>query len=244
MKLNRKVFVLTLLSLLSLSLISAIPVAAFTSDSFSQQVGDILTWEVTYKAADFDLGTSFLQELGDRLKLEVTITNTTDFGGSTWDTLYGNAYKNSVTNRTWNQFATESKLTSYNGTHAGIGSFFTYIIPHNETAFLLFLYLSTIEAVWTSGPNGYDGFLSSWELGTSGLGDLGKIRMDMQYNAEGLAQYIRGYNGTGPGWVLKYQVDLLLGDEIPGFAIFSAVFSLVAMMGLLILYRNRKLQLN
>ena len=244
MKHRNKFFLLGLLGLVTLSLTTAIPVAAFSSDSFSQGVGDILQWEVTYKAADYSLenmGQDYFEQQGDRCKVEITKANQTPENG--YDTLYGNVYGNTATNRTWKLYEVSSQLVLYNSTHGMEMTLFSmYIIPHNETT-LLYTYNETplpdIHSLWIPGPNGYDGILTVWW--GSGMGQLGFELFEVDYNAAGLAQTLNIYNGTGLGWQLGATIELL-GGAIPGFSLLFVVFSLASFMGLLIFDRHRKIR--
>ncbi|MHA1277891.1 MAG: hypothetical protein ACTSQ8_11930 [Candidatus Helarchaeota archaeon] len=243
MKLKIKLFILLFCGLLSFSFISMISVAAYTSDSFSQTTGSTFTWEVTYKAENWTFPGAFLLEYGDRLKITITTANTTNIGGVIYDTLYGDIYLNTAANRTWVVYEKNTFLTGYNGSEGIEGSsFILFIIPHNASAInLAFMAMAIVNYLWTPGPNGYDGRISMWE--GSGSGDVGKIRQDVVFNKDGLMSQIQEFNGTGTGWGLGLQIDLLSERGIPSFDIFYTGFIITAIIGLLILNRSHKLNL-
>lgn len=245
MKFRQKIFGMLVLSFISLSLISAVPINAFASDSFSQIVGDSYTWEITYKADTWIYGVQeHFENEGDRYRVEITKTNTTILSGFICDTLYGNSYYSTAENQTWIADKTNVLIAGYNSS-VGIYSlafYFTFILPHNATEINSFFdSITPVNYLWTPGLNGYDGTIIMWD--GEGYGQFKKQRQDVKYNQDGVMEYSIAYNGTGMGWDLGLKVELLTSADggIPGFEIFFAVFGVLGLLGTLVLFRNRKL---
>jgi hypothetical protein len=241
MKIKQRALCVVLLSIFTLAIISAISVTAYTSDSYSQEVGDTLTWEVTYRADNWTMPALYLADKGDRLRFTITVANATDLEGDFYDTLYADIHSNTATNRTWVLRASNTLITGYNGSEGiYLVPFCLWIIPHNETAVnYFFWYLGSYNYLWTPGLNGYDGHAITWE--GPGYGEFNEIRKEFFFNNDGILHQIRAYNGTGIGWNFGYQLDLQVSSSgIPGFEILSTSFSIIAIVGLLILYRRRK----
>jgi len=216
MNLKTKIFVLVALSLFSVSLVTLPAATAFASDSFSQKVNDEYIWEL--KALPPGESVLFLQKVGDQLKIIITAANKTKSGPVLYDTLWGSWYNNSATNRTWQLWLTTTIITFYNSTYGWLLLFaWPLFIPHNVTAVNSTLYDGLgmgNNYTWTSGPHGYDGTVTAWT--GPATGKLGMPKYQFQFNANGVMQYWKIYNGTGSGWTLIFDLELL-GGGIPGF---------------------------
>jgi hypothetical protein len=81
----------------------------------------------------------------------------------------------------------------------------------NTTLYLLFCaplsYFCFVHYQWTSGPHGYDGMAVIWN--GSATGDLNELKYILRYNVEGLLEYVQIFNGTGSGWDLTGEWQLM-----------------------------------
>jgi len=198
---------------------------AFASDSFSQKVGDQYIWELKVAPPGSDLN---IWKVGDQLKIVISAANKTMIGPVLWDILWGTMYNNSAANRTWQLLQPTDIICYYNNTKGWyLGDMYAYMfmfIPHNQTTvnstlFWEFAYIlglmGDFHYTWTSGPHGYDGTMTAWN--GSATGDLGQPKYEIQFNVNGVLQYSKSYNGTGSGWTLIADWELLSGSGIPGF---------------------------
>ena len=188
------------------------PTTAFSSDSFSQQIGDEFIWEMTHKDASISF---WLENVGDQLK--AVINDTYENLGS--DCLFIVFYKNTASNRTWVPIIA-AEYATYDGETFSSWDL-CLIIPHNATAVQIDLngIIGPYEHfLWSNGPNGYDGEATAWD--GSSLGDLGAYKLETKFNADGIAEYISNYNGTGTSWNLRFQLELVITSGIPSFFIF------------------------
>ncbi|MHA1652303.1 MAG: hypothetical protein ACTSYB_19130 [Candidatus Helarchaeota archaeon] len=205
------------------------PIDAFSSDSYSQQVGNEYIWNVVYASPKL-YGSPFHFETGDQLKMVITVTNRTTISSVDCDTIYGNIYNNSATNQTWNLLFKDFLVGAYNKSvgiypnamaliELGIG-----IIPHNESAvnyslFYILAFLGNYQ--WISGPHGYDG----QAILTGNVTEPGDIKMEFKYNENGVLQSCKFYNATGSSWELFYHTELNL-PPISGFIFIPAIMTI------------------
>jgi len=232
MNLKTKIFVLVALSLFSVSLVSFPLAIAFSSDSYSQKVNDEFVWELKVVKKD-SMFYSSLAKVGDQMKMVVTKTNSTLVFDLRWmktildDTVYVNVYNNTAANRTWTLLAKEVLIGAYNSTMGlNIAGFYIVavagagFIPHNETAVNSTLYgmmmamMGMANYTWTSGPNKFDGLMEAWAGPKLPL--LNNMKLEIKFNANGVVEYIKQYNGTGSAWDLISHSELV-GGVIPGF---------------------------
>jgi len=247
MNLKTKIFIFMVLSLFSVSLVTLPAATAFTSDSFSQKVGDEYIWELKVSQPGSLLSS---YKMGDQLKAIIIAANktilTTD-GANLWDTLWGRVYNNSITNRTWQLLMHTKALSIYNSTLGWASMTPELFIPHNQTAvnktlygkfYVLLVSKGDFHYTWTSGPNGYDGTMTAWN--GSATGDKDQPKFELQFNANGLLQSWKEYRGTGSGWTLVSDQELLGGGMIPGFLAFPLLLILSIFVALQLLRAKKK----
>jgi len=237
MNLKTKIFIFVALSLFSVSLVTLPAATAFTSDSFSQKVNDEAIWEVkTFIASKY---IPIAMKVGDQVKAIIIAANKTKLS-VLCDCLWVREYNNSVTNRTWQLLMPTTLITIYNSTYGWDYLVMPMFIPHNQTCVnsTLHTYLAGMNYTWTSGPNGYDGTMAAWK-GTA-TGQLGMLKYEMKFNANGILQYFKEYNGTGSGWTLICDIELMGAPGIPGFIAFPLIFILSIFVAFQILRAKKK----
>lgn len=214
------------------------PIMAFSSDSFSQQVGEEYVWEIK----TITPGITFLwpdAAVGDQLKVQVTTTNTSLYDSKLCDIVWGIAYNYSASNRTWN-LVTESEvaLGAYNKSYGIVGATeFLFFIPHNESAIEDVIANINAHYQWTSGPNGYDGIGESWENDVS---VPGSIKVRYQFNSGGVLQDLKAYNATGSTWDLTFHMELQLPAQVPGFSLGITIFMISLVIALISVIQYRR----
>jgi len=224
MNLKTKIFVLMAFCLFSVSLATFPAATAFASDSFSQKVNDEAILEAKVYTVSVHIPISF--KVGDQFKWVIMATNKTMLVSTLFDSLWVAIYNNSAANRTWQLIMPTSLMTIYNSTKYWNFAYLPIFIPHNQTAVNWTLYImfgTGNNYTWTSGPNGYDGTMTAWEGPATGA--LGKAKIEARFNANGVLQYWKEYNGTGSGWTLTVDLELL-GGGIPGFLAFPLLLIL------------------
>ncbi|MFX1296148.1 MAG: hypothetical protein ACFFD2_15025 [Promethearchaeota archaeon] len=241
MKMGYKIKILLIFICVSfvLNFYTTVPTNAFTSDSYSQQVGDELIWEI--KLADMPF-IPYLDTTGNRLKFIINTTEKVLIYSTLYDCVWAIAYYNTAANRTWDLLdPNEILIGVYNNTIGIILSIdLILIIPHNESAINAALYLISIgdgyDYTWTPGTNGYDG---TGEL-QKGIETVpGSMKIIMKFNSNGVLQDQKFYSANGTTWELVYHM-VLLGSGIPGFLTNSTIFILSIFMAIYALKKKRK----
>jgi len=214
---------------------------AFSSDSFSQDAGDFITWKMT--CLEFPSAFWSLHE-NDSIRVYVIEAYSALYEGNSYDTLQVIICNRSPTFPTWT-IAFEAFIR-YNGSaylmlDFGFGEY-PWIIPHNETVVVqTFISQTPANYSWVPGPNGYDGTFSTWYGSLSG--DLGAERADYKYNSEGIMECWTYYYGLGPGWDVKLKWELIdtAGSDIPGFPTVLVLFTLGSSLIAYVLMRKRSI---
>src|SRR4030042_1520625 len=83
--------------------------AVFSSDSFSQEVGDTYIFEFL----DFQMSEMMN---GMRMKFEISVLKRTESSGIVYDAVYANLSYNPPSNRTWIPAASNTEMMVYNAT--------------------------------------------------------------------------------------------------------------------------------
>jgi hypothetical protein len=250
MRHTQKIFFLFIFNLFLLNLVLTTS-SAFTSDSYSQKGGDEIIWDIKEADTNYVL----ILRTGDHVKVAITKTNTTKLNSVQYDTLYGLCYKKSISDEDWNLFLTSTPYLfgGYNSSYGIFPSFSTVpleaagksviIIPHNETAVqeMLTPYYSLWpidDYTWTSGPNGYDGHAVGWQ--GSATGDPGMDKIELQFNADGILQFLKWFIGQGGSWDLVYYVLFLQStSRIPGFMLFPLLTALITFTAIYVFLKHR-----
>ena len=92
---------------------------------------------------------------------------------------------------------------------------------------------------WDSGPNGYDGKCSMWS------GDIsipGSLKLDAQFNSNGITKYLKISNSTGTNWELIFHMELVSTAKISGFLILPTFLILTIFLAIYALRSKRKIE--
>jgi len=195
--------------------VAATPSAGLASDSFSQEAGDCYIWEYM-----LNLNMTAYIQTGSREKIDVTVVNSTPSGPVSLDAVYGTISTYTPLSGVWSPSSPEMPMMmyfSYMGFVFALGMY-PNIMPHNQVAInktlaenSSFYFGFGTTFVWnktTSGPNGYDGTYELWNGSADGTGALYEKKVSLKYNAEGVCEFLRWYNGTGTDWELTDEMVL------------------------------------
>lgn len=224
MKFNTKFYLLVLVGLISVSLVSSMPVIAFASDSFAQKTGEEYIWEVTTYVQGASVHES-LEKVGNQLKIVIVETNTTYIGPCHyWDCLWIEFYNSTPSNTVWTLLFALDFWFYYNNSLGFEMKVEPFFIPRNETAVNASLAAyGYAHNEWTSGPHGYDGSYIGYD--GNATGDLGAEKMAFDFISPGIMKYLEMYNGTGSGWDLVFRMEYQ-GGGIPGFLMNAVILAL------------------
>ena len=247
-----KISVFFLFSLYMLSMMFITPVVSFTSDSYSQEIGEIHIWE--RKVDDSNETLEGMQTRATITDTNVTKIVTLSMGlrptSTAWwcDTLWG-IIETKLTDGGWS-LQWYDIIATYNSTRGVL--FRDLFIPHNESAvnqsvneWFNFL-LPGGDYKWTSGAHGYDGDAVMHNGSADGT-TIGSVKYVLSFNEDGLKQTEQIYYGSAQGWVLSFEEEykwMQNQKQVPGLLL-GDIFLLIAIVCIVyFLISRRKLELN